>query len=68
MASEPKTTLLLKLLILTSNTRATKQSQVFKLRIYGKGIQCHSNHSLQLFELKKKKSNKIKSRYETFSL
>ncbi len=47
MASKPKTTLLLNC---TSNTQDTeKKSRVFKLRIYGKGVECHSNHSLQLF-------------------
>ncbi len=34
--------------------------------IYGKSNQYHSNRSPQLFELKKKKSNKIKSRYLNF--
>ncbi len=51
-------------MVLTSNTQATKKSRVFKLRMYGKGIQCHSP---QLFELKEK-SNKIKSRYLNFFL
>ncbi len=36
-----------------------KQSQVVKLRICGKGIQCHSNHSPQLFELKQKQQNQV---------
>ncbi len=52
---KPKTTLVL------SNTQATKESrELFKIMyIYGKVIQCHSNHSPELLELKKK-SNKEK--------
>ncbi len=55
MASEPKTT---KRLILNSNTQATKRKvRVLNYTYRVKGIQCHSNHLPQLFELKKK-SNK----------
>ncbi len=62
MTSEPKNTLLLNRLVLTSNTQATKKkSRDYKLRIYGKGIQCHSNHSPQLFELEKKKKKQQKT-------
>ncbi len=53
---------MLKQIILTSTSQASKKSRVFKLHVYGKGYQCHSNHSLQLFELKKK-ATKNKSRY-----
>ncbi len=36
-----------------------RANSTLKLRVYGKGIQSHSNHSLQLLELKEK-SNKSK--------
>ncbi len=62
MASEPKTTRL----ILTSNTQATKKVELLN---YVCTFQCHSNRSPQLFELKKKKSNKKTSHViKTFSL
>ncbi len=69
MASEPKTTLLLNNWFQTFKLlKYSRHSQIFKLRIYGKGIPCHSSHSPQLFELKKrKKRNKIKSRYLNLS-
>ena len=55
---------------LTSDTQATKKVK-FLNYVYGKGIQCHSNHSRQLFELKnnnnnnnnKKQQKNNKSRY-----
>ncbi len=50
MASEPKD-----YLILTSNTEATENKvQFFNLAYRVKGFECHSNHSLQLLELKEK--------------
>ncbi len=64
MVSEPKTKLLLKDSFLNLTLKLLKLG-VFMLRIYGKGIQSHSNHSPQLLELKKKKQQ-IKSRYLNF--
>ncbi len=53
MASEPKD-----YLILTSNTEATENKvQFFYLAYRVKAFQCHSNHSLQLLELKEKNNN-----------
>ena len=58
MASEPKTT---KRLVLNSNTQATKRKVRVLNHMYRvKGIQCHSNHLPQLFELKKKKQQTTK--------
>ena len=60
MASEPKTMYtIVKRLILTSNTQATKQVEFFNYVYTVKGIQCHSNRSPQLFELKKKQQNQV---------
>ncbi len=54
MASEPKD-----YMILTSNTEATENKvQFFNFTYTVKGFQCHSNNSLQLFELKGKNNNK----------
>ncbi len=50
MASEPKTTLLLT----DPNTQVEFLNYVYPV----KGTQCHSNHSPQLFEMKKKKNEK----------
>ncbi len=55
MASEPNTSV--KRLVLTSNIQATKKVEFLNYVLYGKGIQCHSNHSPQLFELKQKISH-----------
>ncbi len=45
---------IVKRLTLTTKTQATKiKSSFLKLHIYGKGIQCHSNRSPQLFEFEK---------------
>ena len=54
-------------LILTSNTQATKKNKKNFLNYVCtmKGIQCHSNHSPQLFELGKKKKNKKKKQQQT---
>ncbi len=42
-------------MILTSNTEATENKVEFLNYAYTvKGFQCHSNNSLQLFELKEK--------------
>ncbi len=69
MASEPKTMYtIVKRLILTSNTQATKQVEFFNYVYTVKGIQCHSNHAPQLFELEKKMQQKNKSRYLKVSL
>ncbi len=38
---------------LTTNTQATKIKSSFLITYAVKGIQCHSNRSPQLFELKK---------------
>ncbi len=44
---------------LTSNTEATENKVEFLNYAYTvKGFQCHSNNSLQLFELKGKNNNK----------
>ncbi len=44
---------------LTSNTEATENKVEFLNYTYTvKGFQCHSNNSLQLFELKGKNNNK----------
>ncbi len=46
-------------MILTSNTEATENKVEFLNYAYTvKGFQCHSNNSLQLFELKGKNNNK----------
>ncbi len=45
---KPKTTLVL------SNT----SRELYKIMYYGKVIQCYSNHSPELFELKKKKQQR----------
>ncbi len=56
MASEPKDYTIFILIILTSNTEATENKvQYLNLAYTIKGFQCHSNNSLQLFELKEKK-------------
>ncbi len=70
MTSEPKTMYtIVKRLILTSNTLATKQVEFFNDVYTVKGFQCHSNHSPQLFELEKKTQQKNnKSRYLKVSL
>ncbi len=53
---------LIKRLILTINTQATKiKSEFFNYVYTVKGIQCHSNRSPQLFELKKKQQNQVTS-------
>ena len=47
--------------LLTTNKRhleAQKNGEFFNYAYTVNGFQCHSNHSPQLFELKKKKSNK----------
>ncbi len=64
MTSEPNTTPLLNVWFLTSNIQATKKVEFLNYVLYGKGIQCHSNHSPQLFELKQKN----KSRFFKFFL
>ncbi len=59
MASEPKDYTIFILMILTSNTEATENKvQFLNLAYTVKGFQCHSNNSLQLFELKEKNNNK----------
>ncbi len=46
-----------KLFLLTSNTEATENKVKFLNLAYRvKGFQCHSNNSLQLLELKEKKT------------
>ncbi len=56
---------IVKRLILTTKTQATKiKSEFFNYVYTVKGIQCHGNRFLQLFELKKKQQ--IKSRYLNF--
>ncbi len=44
---------IVKRLILTTNIQTTK------IKFAVKGIQCHSNRSPQLFELKKKQQNQV---------
>ncbi len=57
MASEPKDYTIFIWMILTSNTEATENKvQFFNLAYRVKGFQCHSNNSLQLLELKGKKT------------
>ncbi len=60
MASEPKDYTIFIWMILTSNTEATENKVQFILNLAYtvKGFQCHSNNSLQLFELKEKNNNK----------
>ena len=60
MASEPKTTLLLKDLFELLTFKLLKMSSL-NYACMVKGIQCHSNHSPQLFELKKKSKQQITS-------
>ncbi len=56
MASEPKDYTIF--MILTSNTEATENKVQFLNFAYTvKGLQCHSNNSLQLLELKEKNNN-----------
>ncbi len=62
MASKPKTTLLL-----NDYTQATKKKSSLNYVYKVKGIQCHSNHSLQQLELEKK-ATKTSSIIYTFSL
>ncbi len=50
MASEPKDYTIFIWMILTSNTEATENKVEYAYTV--KGFQCHSNNSLQLFELK----------------
>ena len=58
---------IVKQLICTSNTQATKKKLSFFNYVYTvKGFQCHSNYSPQLFELKGKKQQQNKSRYLNF--
>ncbi len=55
MASERIKHTIVKHFILTSNTQATKKKSNFFNFVYTlKGIQCHSSHSPQQFELNKK--------------
>ncbi len=59
MASEHKDYTIFIWMILTSNTEATENKvQFLNLAYTVKGFQCHSNNSLQLFELKEKNNNK----------
>ncbi len=59
MASEPKNYTIVIMMILTSNTEATENKVQFLNFAYTvKGVQCHSNNSLQLLELKEKNNNK----------
>ncbi len=59
MTSEPKDYTIFIWMILISNTEATENKVVFLNYAYKvKGFQCHSNNSLQLFELKEKSNNK----------
>ncbi len=59
MASEPKDYTIFIWIILTSNTEATENKvQFLNLAYTVKGFQCHSNNSLQLFELKENNNNK----------
>ncbi len=59
MASEPKDYNIFIWMILTSNTKATKNKVQFVYLAYRvKGFQYHSNNSLQLFELKENNNNK----------
>ncbi len=59
MASEPKDYTIFIWMILTSNTEATENKVQFLNFAYTvKGLQCHSNNSLQLLELKEKNNNK----------
>ncbi len=50
---------IVKWLILTTNTQATKIKSSFLITYAVKGIQGHSNRSPQLFELKKKQQNQV---------
>ncbi len=61
MASEPKTTLLLKDLSELLTFKLLKNVEFLNYACTVKGIQCHSNHSPQLFELKKKSKQQITS-------
>ncbi len=64
MASEPKNYIFVIMMILTSNTEATENKVQFLNFAYTvKGVQCHSNNSLQLLELKEKNNNKNNTRY-----
>ncbi len=56
------------------NTQATKKNSSLNYVYKIKGIQCHSNHSLQQLELEKKKKKKKKKKgsiiyvwYNTFT-
>ncbi len=67
MASEPKDHTIFIWMILTSNIEATENKvQFFNLAYRVKGFQCHSNNSLQLFELKENNNNKTIKQYTLF--
>ncbi len=54
-------------MILTSNTEATENKvRVFNYAYTVKGFQCHSNNSLQLFELKGKSTTKQYTLFKRF--
>ncbi len=62
MASEPKAILLLNYWF---TLMLLKKIEILKYVYKVKGIQSYSNHTPQLFELKKKKQQKNKSRYSS---
>ncbi len=67
MASEPKDYTIFIWMILTSNTEATENKvQFLNLAYKVKGFQCHSNNSLQLLELKGKKTTKQYTLFKRF--
>ncbi len=64
MASEPKDYTIFIWMILTSNTEATENKvEFFNYTYTVKGFQCHSNNSLQLFELKGEKQQRLFKRF-----
>ncbi len=67
MVSEPTDYTIFIRMILTSNTEATENKVEFLNYAYTvKGIQCHSNNSLQLLELKDKTTTKQYTLFKRF--